>query len=70
MNQLNELINTQSHLTRAYINRKNQENSQDNIEYLSERLKDFKIGILTESSNLTVLKYQCGYINYLLPKEA
>lgn len=64
------MIDTQSQLIKAYLSRRGQENSQDNLEYLSERLKDYKDGVLTESSHITVLKYQCGYINYLLPKEA
>ena len=32
-------------------------------------MKDYKAGVLTESTHITVLKYQCGYINHLLPKE-
>lgn len=36
----------QETLTRAYLKRKDVEKSQDNIEYLSDRLKDYKVDIL------------------------
>lgn len=58
-------MNIQESLTRAYLKRKEVEKSQDNIEYLSDRLKDYKDSILQESGHITVLKHQCGYTSEL-----
>jgi hypothetical protein len=69
MGMLNGLIDTQAALTRAFLRRKDAEGNQEVSEYLSERLKDFKEDVLVESKHFTVLKYQCGYINHLLPRE-
>lgn len=48
---------------KAYLKRRENEEAQENISYLSERLKEFKGNVLEESSNFTVLKHQCGFIN-------
>jgi hypothetical protein len=65
MNLLNNIMNIQESLTKAYLKRKEVEKNQDNIEYLSDRLKDYKQNILQESGHITVLKHQCGYTNEL-----
>jgi hypothetical protein len=40
------VVGTRANLTRAYLRRKDGEKATDNLEYLSERLKDFKCDIL------------------------
>ena len=62
-------MSVQDLLTRAYLKRKDLEKAEDNIEYLSDRLKDFKDSILEESANITVLKYQSGYTSELAVSE-
>lgn len=69
MGMFDPVLATRNELTRSYLKRKESERSSDNIEFLSERLKDSKVGVLEESSSITVLKYQCGYINSLLAEE-
>ena len=69
MNLLSNIMSVQDLLTRAYLKRKDLEKAEDNIEYLSDRLKDFKDSILEESANITVLKYQSGYTSELAVSE-
>ena len=69
MNTLNSLIDIQSTLTKSYLKRRENEKGNDSIEYLSERLKESKVSVIEESKCMTVLKYQCGYANSLLPRE-
>jgi hypothetical protein len=46
MNSLDVVAATQNDLTRSYLKRKDNEKSSENMEYLSERLKDYKTSIL------------------------
>ena len=69
MNLLSNIMSVQDLLTRAYLKQKDLEKAEDNIEYLSDRLKDFKDSILEESANITVLKYQSGYTSELAVSE-
>lgn len=69
MNTLDVVAIIRNELTRSYLKRRDNEKANDNIEYRSQRLKEFKMTIIDESKNITVLKYQCGYINYLMMNE-
>jgi hypothetical protein len=70
MNTLDAVSAIRSDFTRSYLKCRENEKQTDNLEYMSERLKEFKTGITEESKNPTVLKYQCGYINNLMMTEA
>lgn len=48
---------------KSYLRRKDEQQQKDSIPYLSDRIKDEKEKVLEESSNFTVLKHQCGYLN-------
>lgn len=45
------------------------ENTGSDI-YTSSNLKNFKNGILLESKNMTVLKYQLGYLSNMVCKQS
>lgn len=66
MSTLDYVASIRNDLTKCYVKSRENEKSNDNLDYLSERLKDFKSSIIDESKNITVLKYQCGYINNLM----
>lgn len=46
MNTLDAVEAIRNDLTRTYLKRKDSEKASDNLEYLSERLKDFKTSII------------------------
>ncbi len=46
MNMFDSVISNQNYLTKCYLKRKDSEKSNDNLEFLSERLKDYKVDIL------------------------
>lgn len=60
---LSKISEVQQNLMKSYLKRRDAEEPQENIPYLSDRLKDYKASMLDESSNFTVLKHQCGYAN-------
>lgn len=60
---LSKISEVQQNLMKSYLKRRDAEEPQENIPYLSDRLKDYKGSMLDESSNFTVLKHQCGYAN-------
>jgi hypothetical protein len=51
------------------MKRSGNEASTSNESYSSSNLKGFKTGILQESKNFTVLKYQLGYLSNMVCKE-
>lgn len=67
---LSKISEVQAGLMKSYLKRRDIEESEEDIPYLSDRLKDYKQSVLDESSHFTVLKHQCGYANELVCQEA
>jgi hypothetical protein len=66
MAQLTPLLEVQKTLLRGWL-RNADRNEQ--VEYLSERLRDYKVEVLVESKHPVVLRYQCGYASWALAEE-
>ena len=63
MAELNELINIQQLFFKTYLKRSAYEKIDDNMPYTSDKIKNYKLGVLQESKNMLVLKYQTGYLS-------
>ena len=67
---LKELTYTRNAFTRHYLKRAEHEESGSTQPYTSDKLKYYKTGVLEESKNITVLKYQTAFINHQLCAES
>lgn len=66
METMKTLLQTEGQFYKTYMKRSNNENANDT--YGSGALKSSKNGILNESRNMTVLKYQLGYLSNMVCK--
>ena len=67
--ELNSLIDIDNKLSKSYDKRIELEKVGHNDTYNSEKAKDGKRGVIDESRNIIVLKYQTGYFNKQVCKE-
>ena len=68
LDTMRSLLNTEASFFKTYMKRSASESSSDN--YTASNLKTQKIGVLQESRNMTVLKYQLGYLSNMVCKES
>lgn len=66
METMKTLLQTEGQFYKTYMKRSNNESANDT--YGSSALKSSKNGILNESRNMTVLKYQLGYLSNMVCK--
>jgi hypothetical protein len=68
LDSMRVLLNTESAFFKSYMKRAGSESASDS--YTSTNLKSHKNGVLQESKNMTVLKYQLGYLSNKVCQES
>lgn len=68
LDSMRVLLNTESAFFKSYMKRTGSESAADS--YTSTNLKSHKNGVLQESKNMTVLKYQLGYLSNKVCQES
>jgi hypothetical protein len=64
------LIDIQQDFFKSYLKRSNYESIDPKMPYTSDKIKSSKTGILYESKNMLVFKYQTGFLGNKLCTEA
>ncbi len=68
LDSMRVLLNTESAFFKSYMKRAGSESASDS--YTSTNMKSHKNGVLQESKNMTVLKYQLGYLSNKVCQES
>ena len=57
------LVDVQQDFFKAYLKRSAYEAIDDKMPYTSDKIKTYKTGVLNESKNMLVFKYQAGFLS-------
>lgn len=69
MAEMEELIELEQSFFKSYLRRSTIEKTEEGMPYTSDKIKHLKEGVLKESSNILVFKYQTGFLSNQLCQE-
>lgn len=69
LSEMETLIQLEQSFFKSYLKRSTIERTEEGIPYTSDKVKAYKEGVLKESSNILVFKYQTGFLSNQLCQE-